>query len=139
MKSRNQEIHRRGRGGRGEERRSGKKERTTKIMRERLNGLSESIIGAAIAVHRELGPGLLESTYESCLEYELRDRGFGIDRQRALPVRYRGVLVDCGYRIDLLVNNLTRLRLRPTRLVIMDDDHSERPAHGEGIPLRATA
>jgi GxxExxY protein len=81
-------------------------------MRERLNALSESIIGSAIAVHRELGPGLLESTYESCLEYELRDRGFAIDRQRALPVRYRGVLVDCGYRVDLLVDELVILELK---------------------------
>src|SRR3954452_17114332 len=81
-------------------------------MKEQLNAMSEAIIGAAIAVHRELGPGLLESTCEACLEYELRDRGFQIGRQCALPVRYRGVLVECGYRIDLLVNDLVILELK---------------------------
>jgi GxxExxY protein len=81
-------------------------------MKERLNIFSEAIIGAAIAVHRELGPGLLESTYEACLAHELSDRGLKIDRQLALPVRYRGVLVECGYRIDLLVNDLVILELK---------------------------
>src|SRR5438876_1897464 len=58
-------------------------------MKEKLNAISEAVIGAAIAVHRELGPGLLESAYEACLEFELLDRGFKVDRQPALPVRYR--------------------------------------------------
>ena len=81
-------------------------------MKEQLNALSEAVIGAAIAVHRELGPGLLESTYEACLEYELLDRGYKVDRQHPLPVRYRGVQVECGYRIDLLVNDLVILELK---------------------------
>ena len=58
-------------------------------MRETLNQLSELIIGAAIAVHKELGPGLLESAYEACLEYELLDRGCVVERQKELPVVYR--------------------------------------------------
>ena len=81
-------------------------------MREELNALSEAVIGAAIKVHRELGPGLLESAYEACLEYELLDQDFRVARQKELPVRYRGVLVDCGFRIDLLVNDLLILELK---------------------------
>jgi GxxExxY protein len=81
-------------------------------MRDQLNSLSEAIIGAAIAVHRELGPGLLESAYESCLEYELLDRGHVVERQKELPVVYRGVKVDCGFRLDLLVNGLVIIELK---------------------------
>jgi GxxExxY protein len=70
---------------------------------EELNRLTEAIIGSAIAVHRQLGPGLLESTYEACLAYELSERGLTVERQKELPVVYREVHLDCGYRIDLLV------------------------------------
>lgn len=72
-------------------------------MKDRLNALTEQIIGGAIAVHRALGPGLLESAYESCLTFELMDRGLSIERQKALPVVYRGVQMDCAYRLDILV------------------------------------
>jgi len=68
-----------------------------------LNRLSEEIIGAAIDVHRALGPGLLESTYEECLCHELTLRSLPFERQRPLPVEYKGVKLDCGYRVDLLV------------------------------------
>jgi GxxExxY protein len=71
--------------------------------KERLNELTKAIIAAAIAVHRELGPGLLESAYEACLEYELRDRGFSVERQKPMPLVYRSLRLDCGYRVDLLV------------------------------------
>ena len=81
-------------------------------MKEKLNAISEAAIGAAIAVHRELGPGLLESAYEACLEFEMLDRGFKVDRQLALPVHYRGLLVDCGFRIDLRINELVILELK---------------------------
>ena len=81
-------------------------------MRETLNQLSEMIIGAAIAVHKELGPGLLESAYEACLEYELLDRGCIVERQKELPVVYRGVRVDCGFRLDLRVNSLVIVELK---------------------------
>lgn len=73
-------------------------------MKDRLNALTEQIIGGAIAVHRALGPGLLESAYESCLTFELMDRGLSIERQKALPVVYRGVQMDCAYRLDILVS-----------------------------------
>ncbi len=79
---------------------------------EELNWLSESIIGAGIAVHRELGPGLLESAYEACLEFELRDRGHEVARQLPLPVVYRSVTVDAGFRIDQLVNRLVIVDLK---------------------------
>ncbi len=68
-----------------------------------LEALTEQIIGACIEVHRALGPGLLESTYEECLCIELGERGISFERQRALPVRYKGRLLDCGDRLDLLV------------------------------------
>jgi GxxExxY protein len=73
--------------------------------KDELNALTEAIIAAAIAVHRELGPGMLESAYEACLMYELLDRGIHVERQKPLPVVYRGRTLDCGYRIDLLVQS----------------------------------
>lgn len=75
-------------------------------MRERLNSLTEQIIGASLAVHRELGPGMLESTCEACLAFELADRGLSIERQKPLPLVYRGVRLDCGFRVDLLVEDV---------------------------------
>jgi len=74
-------------------------------MTEQLNLLTETIIGAAIDVHRALGPGVLESAYEACLVFELLDRGMKVERQKALPLIYRGQRMDCGYRLDLLVND----------------------------------
>lgn len=68
-----------------------------------LSETTEAIIGAAIEVHRELGPGLLESTYEACLFYELTQRGLDVLRQVKLPITYKGVELDQGYKIDLLV------------------------------------
>lgn len=76
------------------------------------SALTDVVIGAAIAVHRELGPGLLESTYEACLVHELIERGVSVERQKALPVVYRGVTIDCGYRIDLLVSDQLVVELK---------------------------
>ena len=70
-----------------------------------LNSLTEEIISAAIAVHRELGPGMLESAYEACLMYELLSRGLSVERQKPLPIVYQGQTMDCGYRLDLLVES----------------------------------
>ena len=69
-----------------------------------LNQLTETIIGAAIDVHKALGPGLLESAYESCLSIELLKRGLTIERQKAMPLVYQGIHVGTGYRVDILVN-----------------------------------
>lgn len=77
-----------------------------------LNKTTDAIIGAAIAVHRALGPGLLESTYEACLAYELAEHGLKVERQKSLPVKYRGVDLECGYRIDLLVENAEIVELK---------------------------
>ena len=71
--------------------------------RERLNALTDGIIAAAIAVHKELGPGLLESAYDAFLAHELLTRGYVLERQKPLAVTYRGEKLDIGYRIDLLV------------------------------------
>jgi GxxExxY protein len=84
----------------------------TSEMKERANQLSKEVIGAAIEVHRHLGPGLLESAYEACLEHELKARGYRIERQLPLPILYKGLLVDAAYRIDLLVDDLLVLELK---------------------------
>ena len=82
-----------------------------------LDRLTEKVIGAAIEVHRALGPGLLESTYEACLEYELLQRGFTVERQKFLPIVYKGIQVDQGYRIDLLVNRTLIIELKVVEAV----------------------
>ncbi len=74
--------------------------------------LSSAIIGAAIRVHRELGPGLLESAYEACLAHEFACQGLPFKRQVALPVRYRGIEVDAGYRLDMVVADAVVLELK---------------------------
>jgi GxxExxY protein len=71
--------------------------------REGVNRITEQIIGAAIEVHRALGPGLLESAYEACLAFELAQRGLRVERQKPLPLVYKQVELDCGYRLDLFV------------------------------------
>ncbi len=70
-----------------------------------INKITETIIGAAINVHKALGPGLLESAYEACLAFEIADHGLDVIQQKPLPVIYRNVHLDCAYRLDLLVAN----------------------------------
>jgi GxxExxY protein len=74
--------------------------------------LTELIIGAAIEVHRELGPGLLESAYEAALAHELALRGVRFARQKEMPVRYKGFLIEVGYRLDLLVEDHVIVELK---------------------------
>ena len=74
--------------------------------------MTKSIIGAAIEVHRILGPGLMESAYEECLCRELSLRQHAFKRQVALPIAYKGVKLDCGYRIDIVVENTVLLELK---------------------------
>lgn len=74
--------------------------------------LTEAILGAAIEVHRELGPGLMESAYEECLCYELSTRGLAFQRQVPLSIRYKKVKLDCGYRMDIVVENVVVLELK---------------------------
>jgi len=87
----------------------GDTEARSKLLHE---GLTEQIIGAAIDVHREVGPGLLESAYEECLCHELHLRRMAFERQVALPVEYKGIHLDCGYRLDIVVENVVVLELK---------------------------
>ena len=76
------------------------------------NELTQAIIGAAIEVHKRLGPGLLESAYRACLAYELRKRGFEVQEEKPVPVIYDDVKLDCGFRADLLVNGQVVVELK---------------------------
>jgi GxxExxY protein len=78
----------------------------------RLNSISQAIIGAAVEVHRHLGPGLLESIYEACLVKELIEAGFAVERQKALPLAYKGQRLDVGLRLDLIVEGLVIVELK---------------------------
>jgi GxxExxY protein len=79
---------------------------------EKINKITEQIIAAAILVHRTLGPGLLESTYEACLVSELSERNFKLEQQKPIPVIYKNTKLDCGYRIDLIVEKLVVVELK---------------------------
>ena len=79
---------------------------------DRLDQITRRIIGAAIEVHRHLGPGLLESAYESCLVFELKQLGFTVEQQRPLPVIYMGMVLECGYRLDLVVEDAVIVELK---------------------------
>jgi GxxExxY protein len=83
-----------------------------KEHRVEINEITEKVIGAAIEVHRALGPGLLESAYEECLCRELELRDIPFRRQLELPVQYKGVALDCGYRLDLLVADAVVVELK---------------------------
>ena len=80
-----------------------------KLYEEELTG---QIIGAAIEVHKQLGPGLLESTYQACLCHELELRGISFECQKPLPLEYKGIRLECGYRIDLLVAGLVIVEIK---------------------------
>ena len=87
----------------------GDTETRRKLLQEEL---TEHVIGAAIEVHRELGPGLLESAYQECLCHELTLRNIRFARQVAVPVRYKGITLECGYRLDILVDDCLILELK---------------------------
>ena len=70
-----------------------------------INQITHEIIGSGIEVHSEFGPGMLESAYEKCLVYELVQRGFAVDAQVVLPLKYKGITIDAGYRLDLCVEH----------------------------------
>lgn len=83
-----------------------------------LRKVSGEVIGAAIAVHRELGPGLLESAYEMCLVYELQQREVAVEKQIPVPVVYKGIKLDCGNRLDLLVENCMIVKLKAVDVLL---------------------
>lgn len=79
---------------------------------ERLNRISGEIIDASICIHQEVGPGLLESVYEVLLAHELRERGLAVERQKPVPIEYRGIRFDEGYRLDVLVEDAVVVELK---------------------------
>ena len=83
-----------------------------------LEDLTEKIIGAAIEVHRTLGPGLLESAYQECLARELTLRKVPFEKEKHLPVEYKGVHVDCGYRMDFVIDNQVIVELKAVEVVL---------------------
>ena len=87
-----------------------------------LNELTDAIIGAAMEVHRTLGPGLLESTYEMCLCRELSIRGITFERQVPIPVEYKGVKLDCGYRADIVVDETILIEIKAVDSVLSIHD-----------------
>src|SRR6478736_222979 len=87
----------------------GDTETRSKLLHEEL---TEAVIGAAIEVHGALGPGLLESAYEECFCHELHLRGIAFAREVSLPVQYKGVRLDCGYRLDLIVESVLILEIK---------------------------
>jgi GxxExxY protein len=85
----------------------------TESTEEGINrDLTEAIIGGAITVHKELGPGLLESVYEKCLAFELADRGLSVTTQKEIPVHYKNLTFDCSFRADLIVENKVLVELK---------------------------
>ena len=78
----------------------------------KFTGLSNRVIGCAIEVHKALGPGLLESTYQQCLAHELRNNEIEFKIEHPLPVEYKGIKLDCGYRVDILVESEIILELK---------------------------
>ena len=83
-----------------------------------INVLTEMIIGAAIEVHKALGPGLLESAYRECLYHEIGLRHTLVERELALPVKYKGAKLDCGYRLDLLVAKLVVVEIKAVEALL---------------------
>ncbi len=100
-----------------------------------LNELSGAVIGAAIEVHRRLGPGLLESAYRVCLAYELRKRGFDIVEERPVPVVYDEVKLECGFRADLVVNGVLVVELK-AKSTIHPVDEAQVLSHLRLLKLR---
>jgi GxxExxY protein len=94
------------------------KHKDTKDTKEKANDLSLQIIAAGIEVHRRVGPGLLESVYEECMCTELNFRRIAFQRQVSLPIQYRNRLLECSYRLDLLVENLVVVELKAVEQVL---------------------
>ena len=81
------------------------------------NLISEKIIGCAISVHKLLGPGLLESAYQECLYYELKQIGLSVEKQKALPLIYKEVKLDAGYRLDLVIENKVIIEIKSVEAI----------------------
>jgi len=90
----------------------------TKDTKGESDRISHEILGAALEVHRAIGPGLLESAYEECLAYELTRRKLIFERQKELPLRYESIVLGCGYRLDFLVEDLVVVELKSVDQVL---------------------
>lgn len=90
----------------------------TESTEKNTGALTGLIIGAAIEIHKVLGPGLLESTYEACLIYELQLRKLKVESQKSIPVFYKDVMLDCGYRADLIVENQVIVEIKAVTSLI---------------------
>lgn len=88
------------------------------MLLAQLNEISGQVVGAAIAVHRELGPGLLESAYEVCLVHELKQQGCYVEQQVVQPVFYKGLRLECGYRLDLLIEKQVIVELKAVETIM---------------------
>jgi GxxExxY protein len=77
-----------------------------------IDWIAAEVVDSALKIHKKLGPGLLESAYEACLEHELKKRAFSVESQKPQPVHYDGIVIDVGYRIDLLINDLVIIELK---------------------------
>lgn len=85
---------------------------------EKRDPLTEKVIGCAIEVHRILGPGLLESAYQRCMLFELRKQGLAVETEVPMPVNYKGEIMDCGYRVDVLVEKSLILELKAVDAIL---------------------
>ena len=101
----------------------------------KTNDLTHAIIGAAIEVHRQLGPGLLETAYRKCLAYELRKRGFVVEIEKPVPVIYDELHMECGFRADLLVNGVVDVELK-AKSKIHPVDEAQTLSHLRLLKLR---
>src|SRR5215469_7887366 len=106
---------------------------------DEMGRLTGQVIGAAITVHRQLGPGLLESAYEECLGFELQWQGIEYRRQVPLPLEYRGHRLDCGYRIDFLVQNELIIELKSVETILPVHEAQVLTSPADAVPPRAAA
>ncbi len=88
------------------------------MITDNINRLTGIVIGCAIEVHKALGPGLLESAYEQCLCHELKIRKIPFERQKAVPITYKGIKLDCGYRLDMVVANRLVLEIKASEEIL---------------------
>ena len=87
-------------------------------MKKDINQLTEAVIGCAIEIHRQLGPGLLESVYQQCLAHELNTAGIGFEMEKPLLVKYKTVSLDCGYRLDFVVEDRLIVEMKSVDTVL---------------------
>jgi GxxExxY protein len=88
-----------------------------KIAQTRLDAITDAVVDSAFAVHRALGPGLLESAYEACLAYEMTEKGLSVEAQKELPLYYKEVTLQSGFRIDLMVENTVLVELKAVEAI----------------------